>query len=87
VVSTDIAGLCDNIAFNGTIRFDTDIAGSIRNGLINGNPFIQKNITASPRILLFFFEGNDFERVKDREKNMSAWRLFLKRYRNLFRIR
>ena len=45
-----------------------------------------KNVNNSAKVLLFFFEGNDFEKVKDRERDMPAWRLFLKRYRNLFRF-
>ncbi|MDY7001187.1 MAG: hypothetical protein SVS15_05320 [Thermodesulfobacteriota bacterium] len=45
-----------------------------------------KNVNNPAKVLLFFFEGNDFEKVRDREQNMPAWRLFLKRYRNLFRF-
>ncbi len=45
-----------------------------------------KNVNSPAKVLLFFFEGNDFEKIQDRDGDMPAWQLFLKRYRNIFRF-
>lgn len=43
-------------------------------------------VAPDAKILLFFFEGNDFEKVIDRDAALPAWKLWLKRYRNAWRF-
>lgn len=46
----------------------------------------RKRVSADAKILLFFFEGNDFAKPEDDEQGRPAWRLWLKRYRNMMRF-
>lgn len=43
-------------------------------------------VSRDAKILLFFFEGNDFGKTIDRDAAMPVWKLWLKRYRNRFRF-
>lgn len=43
-------------------------------------------VSKDAKILLFFFEGNDFEKVLDRDAALPLWKLWLKRYRNRLRF-
>lgn len=43
-------------------------------------------VSKDAKIILFFFEGNDFDKTIDRDAEMPLYKLWIKRYRNRFRF-
>lgn len=43
-------------------------------------------VSKDAKIMLFFFEGNDFAKPEDHEQGKPAWKIWLKRYRNMMRF-